>query len=146
VDRGKQLNVASEIPDEVARQSAARAGVGVNLPHPEIARRPDAQVGVVGDLEGATASALGQAAPGVGPAAPGDTPEEELHVVRARFLAEDLALLLLQAPGGHPAQALDLFAGAGGIDGGFLLGVGRSCAAVNQWHTIRAETVRNGLR
>jgi hypothetical protein len=60
-------------------------------------------------------SALGQAAPGVGLDAPGDPPEQELLVVRARLLAEDFAVLVLELHDGHLAQALDLFADAAGL-------------------------------
>jgi hypothetical protein len=49
-------------------------------------------------------------ATGVGLDAPSDATEEGLLVVRAGLLAEDLAVLVLEMPGSHLAQALDLLA------------------------------------
>src|SRR5581483_3291467 len=75
----------------------------------EVLGRADAQVGVVGNLQRAAAGALGEATPGVGLDAPGDAAKQELLVIRARLLAEHLAVLLLELRRGQVAQGLDLF-------------------------------------
>ena len=71
-------------------------------------RRADAEVGVVRDLEGAAARAFGQAAFGEGLDTPGDPPVEELLVVGAGLLAEDLGVLLAELGHGQPAEFRDL--------------------------------------
>ena len=72
-------------------------------------RRADAQVGVVGDLQGAAARAFRQAALCQRLNPPGDAAEQEVLVVRPRLLAEHLGVLLFQLAHRHVAQRFNLF-------------------------------------
>jgi hypothetical protein len=85
--------------------------------------RPAAQIGIVGDLQGAAARAFGQAAFGQRLDAPSDPPEKELLVARPRLLAEHLQVLLLELADGHPGQIVNLFLNRCFHD--FLLSQGR---------------------
>jgi hypothetical protein len=93
------------------------AGLGVaalvGLLLQEVLGRTNAKIGVVGDLQGAAAGTLRKAAPGVGLDAPGDAAEQELLVIRARLLAEHLAVLLLELRRGEVAEGLDLLSNLG---------------------------------
>src|SRR5581483_2671021 len=60
----------------------------------EVLGRPDAEIGVVRNLERALAGAFGEAAPRVRLDAPGDAPEQELLMIGSRLLAEHLPVLL----------------------------------------------------
>jgi len=71
--------------------------------------RPDAQVGVVRNLQRAAAGTLGQAALGQRLDAPGDPPKQEPLVVRAGFFAEHLRVLLAELADRHPTRRLNLF-------------------------------------
>ena len=57
----------------------------------EVLRSPDSEVGVVSNLQCASARAIRKAAVGVGLYAPGDAPEEELFVIRTARFAEGAA-------------------------------------------------------
>jgi hypothetical protein len=72
-------------------------------------RRPEPQVGVVGQLRGPAAGALGQVALGQGLDPPGDALDEPDLVAGGRLFAEDLGVPLPQFSHGHPLQGGDLF-------------------------------------
>src|SRR5579883_2082188 len=76
--------------------SRLRCAAIVNRLPQEVPGRPDTEISIVGDLECTPAGALGQAAPRVRLDAPGDAAEQELLVIGSGFLAEHLAVLLLE--------------------------------------------------
>jgi hypothetical protein len=55
--------------------------------------------------------------------APGDPPEQKLLMIRTAFLAEDLAVLVLELAHGHVPEPLDLFPQGRGVDRLFSHGV-----------------------
>ncbi|HTS29848.1 MAG TPA: hypothetical protein VMH81_28450 [Bryobacteraceae bacterium] len=75
----------------------------------EVPGSPDSEVGVVGDLQCASARAFRKATEGVRLHPPGNAPEKELLVIRPARFAEDITVLVFELPDGHVAQGLDLF-------------------------------------
>jgi hypothetical protein len=71
--------------------------------------RVEAEVGVVGQLGGPSAGALGQVAFGQGLQPPGDAAGQPDLVVAVGRLAEDLGVAETQLFDGHPPEGGDLF-------------------------------------
>jgi len=91
---GTRAQCLTGVPHGAGGRFGSAADVG--QPAEQSSQRPDAEIGVVGDLQRAAAGALGEAAPRVRLDAPGDAAEQELLVIRARLLAEDLSIFLLE--------------------------------------------------
>ena len=73
----------------------------------EVLWSADAQVGVVSNLQCALPGTFREPAQSVGLNAPGNAPHQELLMVGAGLLTENLAVSVFQLPGGEVPEPLD---------------------------------------